>query len=151
MKTQQIQETKNVEVKDFSKDHWSLLGYIESRVNSNQVAPFTGELDRRHIRINENTHSHLCGGHLPREISSWQESWGTRLKGFWTEKGTDESRRLSQHDDFDCLEDLEAAGIIKIMSTVNMFIMLTEYGVKVASKLREHKMAGNNFADFELK
>jgi hypothetical protein len=80
----------------------------------------------------------------------WKPEYGTRLAGFWKESGaTDPSQQLPDHDDIDCLEDLEAAGIIKNTgSGLNPLIRFTKFGHAVANRLRNHKREGGNFAEF---
>jgi len=80
----------------------------------------------------------------------WKPEYGTRLKGFWKEdKTTDPSRQLLDHDDIDCMDDLEDAGVIKnIGSGIHPVIRFTEFGHAVANRLREHKRDGGNFAGF---
>jgi hypothetical protein len=115
----------------WSKDHWSLLGYI--------ATCFDGELDHRRLRCNENTHPLLNRG--PKELG-WQDSYGTRLK--------EPTQTLPEHDDWDCLDDLEAAGMVEIISLVNGFVVMTHKGNEIAFRLREHKQKGGNFAGFQL-
>jgi len=133
----------NITIDQFSKDHWSLFGYVESRVHSHQIAPMTGELGQNNIRINS----------TKRQLATkrpWNPEWGSRLMGYWNEtKEIDKSKLLPDHDDIDCLEDLEMVGLIEIISNVNLYIKLTEKGQKVASELREWKNAGNMYATFK--
>jgi hypothetical protein len=83
------------------------------------VACFDGSLDLDRLR---------CNG-------------STRLK--------DPSDRVIGHDDWDCLEDLEAAGLVEIISRLAGIVHLTEKGNAVAFRLREHKWNGQAFATFE--
>jgi hypothetical protein len=154
MKTAVKKTTKFVPVKDFSKDHWSLLGYIESRVHSHQVAPFTGELNKDNIRINptgdyEILSTPFRGSILPDR--NWKEEYGTRLWGFFEHDGipADKTKILPQHDDINCLNDLENAGIIEVLSLVNFYIKLTEKGQKIASELRAWKNKGEMYYNFK--
>ncbi len=117
----------------FGKDHWSLLAYVETRCVDDK-----GKLDKRHLRCNpKGAHSiHAVNANIlgPR----WEPTWGTRIKG----------GQLDQHDDWCCLEDLEAAGYVEITSAVNAFVKLTKAGVAMAALLRAHKAAGGQFATF---
>lgn len=133
-----------VQVKDFSKDHWSLLGYIESCVESAQVAPFTGRLSLAHMRVNPELHPQFKNG------NGFKSEYGSRLQGFWVKgQPNNESKKILDHDDIHCIEDMEREGLVEFVSTANMFVKLTEKGVKVAAMLREHKLAGKNYADFQ--
>lgn len=122
-------------VKYFGKDHWSLLAYIETR-----CVDFDGVLDRRHLRCNN---SHLLHSH----IGGWDDKYSTRLNTL-----ASKTRVMAiGHDDHDCLEDLENAGFIKIISNANLLVKMTELGLNISSKIRAHKASGGNFAKFELK
>lgn len=133
---------KKTPMTDFGKDHWSLFGYIECR-----CADDKGTLDPRRMRANEKTH-------LLRNVNGfpWKNEWGTRLKGFFGEPGhkNNEDRRLPRHDDWDCLDDFEAAGLIEWHGTgMNPIIKLTKLGWMVAQALRQFKASGGNYAEFE--
>lgn len=52
------------------------------------------------------------------------------------------------HDDWNCMEDLEAAGLINFISRVNGFFAFEERGLKLAAKLAQHKARGGSFSDF---
>jgi hypothetical protein len=116
----------------WGKDHWSLLGYVVTR--------FDEELQRQVLRCNENRHPLLRSGGLGRHTLPWEDKWSTRLR--------DSADRVPGHDDYDCLDDLEAAGLVEIISLVNGFVWLTEKGNAVGFRLREHKMRGGTFATF---
>lgn len=123
----------NVTIEKFGKDHWSLLGYIECRCVESSTA--FGELDARHLSC--------------KKSSMWKPEYGTRLKGFFQSK--DPNLQLTDHDDFDCLDDLENAGLIEILSMANLWISMTKLGNEVAGDLRSHKANGGSFANFEYR
>ncbi len=127
---------KTITVDQFGKDHWSLFAYIETR-----CVDYKGTLNQNHLR-----NKHPMGG-------KWNPEWGTRLKGYFKDDDTkDKSKLLKKHDDHDCLDDLEKAGLIKDDGTmVNPYAQLTKQGVVVASLLREHKSSGGMYYNFELK
>lgn len=141
-----IQDMNEVPIEDFGKDHWSLLGYIEYR-----CANHDGILDGDHLRIN--TERHLR--HPPKNHAlsgAWNIDWGTRLKGFFLEGNKqDKTRLLPTHDDMDCLEDLEAAGMIVIHDIFEGQVELTELGKKYAGALKIFKENGGTFATFDYK
>lgn len=131
---------RKIPMDEFGKDHWSLLGYVETRCVDHR-----GELDKRHLRVNERrhpAHSVNPGG--------WRPSHGTRLKGFFEPTTPALQRQLPAHDDIDCLDDLERAGLIRIQSTANLIVGLTVRGTIIAGKLRAHKAGGGMFAGFAL-
>lgn len=119
----------------FGKDHWPIFAYIDTRIMS-----YEGEPDRNHMRTDEDRHPGLVGirfGNLPRK------KYPTRLK---------DKIGLADHDDWDCLEDCQEAGLIEIGGTgIHPVYKLTDSGRQVASQLRDHKSNGGNFAGFEVK
>ena len=134
-----------VETKDFGKDHWSLFAYIETRCVDHK-----GVLDLAHLRTKNpalNSPSFPAMG-----PQSWNPDYGTRLSGYFKDDGTkDESRKLNDHDDLDCFDDLEEVGYIENAgSGLNPACVMTKVGSKVAAKLREHKASGKHFATFKL-
>lgn len=138
---------KKVNVTDFGKDHWSLLAYIETLcVDSGKGG--IGEIDKLRVRCNPKRHPlHAVSSGLgPR---TWKPEYGTRLTGFWKDdKTTDPKRQLKSHDDWDCLYDLEMAGLLAIISEVNGFVRLTRRGIRMTAEVRAHKAQGGVFATF---
>ena len=128
-------------IKQFGKDHWSLLVYVEYRVLNNK-----GVLDMKHLRIKNPA---ITNGLIP---IAWKPEWGTRLYGYWNEdKSTNPELRLPDHDDYDCLDDLEGAGLVESFGTgINPAFLLTKKGAKVCSFLVLHKQEGKHYADFVL-
>jgi hypothetical protein len=108
-----------VPIEKFGKDHWSTFAYIETR-----IVDHDGFISVPHMR-----------GHLP----GW-EKYPTRLKG---------GEEISPHSDFDCVDDLMAAGLLEGGRATHYRYSLTRNGQAVASALREHKGLGKNFASFE--
>lgn len=125
----------------WGKDHWSLLGYVETLcVDGRQVEGLgrVGEIDRRRVRCNPDTHPLLLPPDPFGSGPHWKDAYCTRVKD-----GT-----IAGHDDWDCLDDLESAGLIEIMSLINGYVVMTAEGTRVAAALRKHKSAGGRFADF---
>lgn len=120
-----------VPVETFGKDHWSTFAYIETR-----CVDHGGEPDRDHMRTDPKLNPGLAG-----RGSLTGEKHPTRLK----DGGT-----LADHDDWSCAEDLEAAGLLEWKGT-GMFpiFRLSDKGKAIAARLRAHKSAGGNFADFK--
>jgi hypothetical protein len=116
-----------VPITRFGKDHWSTFAYVETCAVDHE-----GQLEPRRMRCDENRHPqfvHIRGGTPP-----------TRLKG---------DEVLSDHDDWDCLDDCEIAGLVKNVGTGLIRVyQLTPLGQKIASDLRIHKQKGGTFSTF---
>ena len=125
----------SVAIENWSKDHLSLILYVESRCVDNN-----GVLDMDNLRVNTTTHP-LIGGNPYRRREKWTENKGTLLNT---------GERLSDHDDIDCLDDLDEAGVIEIISLVNGFVRMTKKGNALAAKIREFKTEGGQYIDFEV-
>jgi len=130
--------TERVTPEKFGKDHWSLLAYVETLVVDNQP------IDRRRMRCNPTTHPLLTA---PYQHKRWEPQWGTRLKGYF-DAHDKAAHQLPEHDDWDCLEDLDAAGLVEFQTLTSGIVRLTPEGRRVANELREHKQNGGNFASF---
>ena len=128
-----------IEMSQFGKDHWSLFAYIETR-----TIDYKGSLDKSHLRIK----NEIVANSSPYPFNRyWKPEYGTRLKGYFDKK--DKKLQLPNHDDLDCFDDLENAGLIKNMGTgFNPAAELTKKGILIASKLREHKANGGYFSNF---
>jgi hypothetical protein len=76
----------------------------------------------------------------------WQSSYGTRLKNYFADK----SHQLPEHDDYDCVDDFEGAGLLINNGTgINPIWQLTPEGLRIAAKLRAFKASGGQFYQFE--
>lgn len=143
-------QTKYVPIDQFGKDHWSTFAYVETLCVDSQTGDGWGHINADRMRTNSKRHP--FGGErraLSAEARTWGPEHGTRLRGFWkADRKEDPSRQLQSHDDWDCLEDLEAAGLIFVRSLANGFVRMTELGNTVAAALRKHKTEGGSFADF---
>ena len=119
---------KKVSVKQFGKDHWSLLLYIETRIYN-----YKGVLGVQHMR-NKNS-------------PGWQPEYGTRLFGYWNKDNS--LLQLSNHDDYDCLDDLEMAGLIENIGTgLCPVCTITKKGAKMLSQLLLYKQNGGHCSNF---
>jgi hypothetical protein len=133
---------EQVTINQFGKDHWSTFAYADSCISDNQP------IDPRKMRTNETTHPLLAVNSV---TFKFKPEHGSRLHGYFDEKskGNDVSHLLlTTHDDWDCLEDCEKAGLVDIRSTINGIVKLTSYGEAVAAELRHHKANGGMFATF---
>jgi hypothetical protein len=122
---------KNISIAHFGRDHWSTFAYVETR-----IVDHDGVLERCHLRCIHQRHPFFA--HRGGDASQYP----TRLKG---------ERMQADHDDWDCIDDLEAAGLLENVGTgINPVFRLTVYGEEVAGRLRAHKGRGGQFADFEV-
>lgn len=120
-----------VPIDQFGHDHWNLLAYV-----GDCCLKRGGELDPRRMRCNEGRHPvHAVNG------LHWRPIWGSRLN---------EGRRISEHDDWDALEDLEAAGLLRLEGTgVHPLIVLTDLGRGALDAMDRHRRAGGTYSAFK--
>ena len=125
-------EVGNVTMALWGKDHWSTLGYIETR-----IVDYKGVPDRDHMRCDGERHPGLAGRAATRPGS---KKCPTRLK---------HGKLLYDHDDWDCVEDMIAEDLLKWEGTgIHPEFVLTKRGKAVCAALRVHKQDGGNFAQF---
>ena len=103
MSNAKTQAKITIPVELFGKDHWSLLGYIETCCVDKK-----GEMDHDRLRVNPDHNPDLGCTRNRFEAMEWKDEYSTRLKTFpW--KSQDEKKqakhRVSGHDDWDCIED----------------------------------------------
>ncbi len=136
--------TTKITPKQFGKDHWSLLAYIETR-----CVDYKGVLDVAHLRVRNPA---IGSPRMPFGRPEWKPEYGTRLAGYFKEDGTtDKTRQILNHDDLDCADELEEAGYIENMGTgLNPAYKMTKLGNQVASLLRQHKADGKHYASFKI-
>lgn len=129
----------------FGKDHFSLLAYVGCRVADNE-----GSLNFEHLRCHPERHPHYLGWRRIEHGDMWDVKYSTRLAGFFETEGEDQLNfRLDDHDDWDCLQDLEIAGLVKIHGTgLHPLVALTDYGHKIEARLRKHKANKGQFNGF---
>ena len=130
-----IEKYGTVEMKDWSKDHWSTFTYVECR-----CVDYKGELNFKHIRCNEGFHLELPLAKIY-ALGEWHDKYSTRIKG---------GEQIRGHDDWDCMEDLQAAGFMKIVSMPDLKVEMTDVGWEVLKHLRKHKAAGGVFSSFQV-
>lgn len=133
------QPMRKVPVEEWGKDHWSLLAYVEVRCVDNK-----GTLAKHHMRCNTKTHpGHYAGMTLmPVHNPDGSYMYSTKL-GMSVEP---------EHDDWDCLDDLETGGFITIGGTgLYPIVALTDAGRVMAGKIREWKGRGegHSFGNFQ--
>jgi hypothetical protein len=114
---------KPVPMEQWGKDHWSTLLYIESRAVDGGGQPKMAQMRQWPGRPRRGWEG---GGMLPEPAA-----YPTRLKN---------GSRLAEHDDWDCVSDMEAAGLVEWHGTgLQPIIKLTSYGWLVAGALRRHR------------
>lgn len=127
---------KLLSITKFGRDHASLLAYVECRCVDHK-----GLLELPRLRVNPRRHAEYAAS--PYIKRKWLPSYATRLRGH-----TDEAPALQpEHDDVDCLWDLEAAHLIEIVSIPDK-IRMTAKGHEVACNIRWHKIQGGSFQSF---
>lgn len=139
---------ETVPVEKFGRDHWSLLAYLETICVD--ALDQWGQIDRNKLRVNIKTHPLLVGHIQARAILALEKppygyKYGTRLKGHTEEN----PNVIKEHDDWDCLENLDKAGFVEFLTLTSGGVRMTDTGIVIAAQLRAHKARGGNYAMFE--
>ena len=123
----------------WGRDHWSVLGYLYYRCvdGINGV----GVPDRVNIQCNANRHPGLLVRYLGDVVDGSKSN--IRLKHSVL-PGPD-------YDEWDCLDDIEAEGLLSNVGTgINPKYKMTEKGNVAAGALLAHKARGGSLSDFEF-
>jgi hypothetical protein len=128
-----------ITINKWGKDHWSLLAFMG--VICTDYKGNINEMNMRRMRCNPSRHplnvTHTFGSPA---LMRWQLSYSTIIKS---------GAVIHDHDDWDCLDDLEAEGLLENIGTlVNPMIVMTEQGWDILSKLNQHKASGGKYRDF---
>ena len=138
MATQTEPERPSLNVVDpsrWAKDHWSTLAYIDTR-----IVDYGGRIDHAHMRCHLSRHPQFVSIDPRGEVRDGAR-YPTRLR----------DGELKDHDDWDCVEDLIAAGLLEWNGTgIHPVFALTPRGLTVAQRLREHKAGGGQFGAFRM-
>lgn len=110
-----------VPIDKFGRDHWGTLLYIESC-----AVDKGGKLDDRRMRT---------------KVYGKEWKYGTILN---------DDTKIEMHDDWDCLTDFRAAGIIEDNSKSSKEVKLTDFGWNLAHQLRRRRAKGLPDADFRV-
>lgn len=134
----------------WGKDHWSTLAYIETRLVDH--GPYTVGIDprmktnRRHLRIFADARAFAYTGARSyfnnRGQPAMRPEHATTLR---------DGTQVPGHDDWMCLQDLLAAGLLKVWGNEiqpGRKVRLSPLGLDVAARLRAHKASGGNFGGF---
>lgn len=130
--------------KNWGKDHWSLLAYIETQiVNAKNTDEFaSAKLDLTRMRVNSEKRGFTNGVNRMGSVMKWEDSWGTKFK--------DGEILDPTHDDIDILDELENEGFVKNHFTdMNPIVSLTEKGYETCARIRKHKAHGGSFSKFK--
>jgi hypothetical protein len=103
------------------------------------------------MRVNEKRHPmHKVTIMGVMGVHRWKPEYGTRLRGYFDVKSPAArlKRCLGPHDDVDCLNDLEHAGLLLWISEANGIVELTEEGTHLSALIRRFKAGGGQCADF---
>jgi len=133
-----------VPVSRWGKDHWSTMAYLETC-----AVDRGGKVENARMRCHARLHRHFVynppGGHHLGDGSRYP----TRLR---------DDKVLEKHDDWSCLEDMVAAGLVVAkMRKVNMDtsgdmecrVRFTDSGITLAGLLRRHKLEGGSYGNFQ--
>lgn len=114
--------TTHVPMDQFGRDHWSTLAYLET-----VAVDHGGRIAFQRMRCDRTRHPHYA--HMPLELEGGR--YPTRLKG---------GVERDDHDDWDCLDDLEAAGLVLSIGTgAQPIVKMTPEGLRIAAALRKHR------------
>lgn len=133
-----------VSIARWGQDHWSTFAYLETRAVDGR-----GLVDNPRMRCNPRLHRHFADVDPFTGKPHDGSKYPTRLK----------DGEIEQHDDWACLEDMVAAGLItaqwRVVHAGAMFgnsqakVTLTDAGQALAAQLRIHKADGGRWANFE--
>lgn len=130
-----IRRRAPIPVEKWGKDHWSTLAFLET-----VAVDYKGVLDekqQRRMRTDHDRHPGIRSCYADGRVG---QKYPTRLAG---------GEILHDHDDWDCFDDMIAAGFAtNDGSGIMPIVHFTELGYQVASALRKHKSRGRNFASF---
>lgn len=126
-----------VPVDKWGKDHWSMFAYVGHCVTERE-----GFMSGPRLRCKDDRPG------IQRAYGQrWDPKYGTRLNGYF-QSPNDKTLMLPDHDDIDCLQDMEAEEMVLLGTTVSMFVQLTDKGREFEEALRRFKQDGGNFSDF---
>lgn len=123
----------------WGKSHANNLLYVEIRCLDHK-----GQLKPASLSTNEKRHhwEAQARGRLNTKENPWEASYATQIKGG--------ECPCSLHDDWDCLDDMEDAGLLLSTGAPNFLAFLTPIGVEVALELRKHKHLGKSLDEFDF-
>ena len=124
----------SIPIDRWGKDHWALLAYIESVCVDQH-----GMVDLKRMRCDADRHPQYIYLRGIGDELYGKKKYPTQLK----------DGEQPDHDDWDCLDDLETAGLVEnIGFTMQPRYIMTDRGHEVASELRKHKAQGGRYKEF---
>lgn len=100
----------------WGRDHWTTFAYAASVATSGKR-----EIDKDKMRTDRGRHPHGTGRRSAAFATSDGADYPTRLRG---------GQELRDHDDWDCLEDAVAAGLLSWGTWTVPFVVLTDAGLE---------------------
>ena len=128
---------KPIPIELFGRDHWSTFAFIETQCVDGQDGVAVMEMTRiERMRCDPKIHPQFAHR-------------GTRGAPSPTRLNDDQT--ITGHDDWSCLDDCEAAGLIEnIGSGIHRMYKMRPLGTVVAAQIRLHKTQGGSFKTFKL-
>lgn len=115
----------------FGRDHWSVFGYLAHCVTERD-----GYVDIRRMRCDPDRHPGLA--HEGSVVCD--RKYPTRLRG---------GLQIDDHDDHDCADDLEAAGLLEHIGTgIHPRFKLTDRGFRVLDDVNRARAEGGTWSRF---
>lgn len=134
-----MNDNERIPIDRWGRDHWTTLLYIETRC-----------VDYKGTVRNENLRCFPTGANLHRMTDAQQRIW---CKGDEKKYGTrlaDDSV-AENHDDWDCIEDMVAAGVLLWEGTgAYPAFVLTDIGWQIAHALRRWRAEGKTVKEFRV-
>lgn len=128
----------------WGKDHWSTLAYLETRIVDGK-----GLIDNTRMRCDARLHRAFAWSGPFSGIVQDGAKYPTRTK----------TGDVPNHDDWSCLEDMIASGLLRAWFTVvrhgepiggsQARVEFADLGLQVANELRNHKARVGNFHTFQ--
>lgn len=144
----------DIPMDNWSDDHWRLL-VLMADVHLATAEGGIPVMDYDRMRINPSSHIvHCATCDADQANRAWNAYGGTMTRRPSSDVDTERRPgevdwRISYHDDFDCVEELEAEGMLDILSTAKGEYKMTVRGLDMADRLRSHVATGRPIRDFD--
>jgi hypothetical protein len=131
-----------VPIAEWGQDHWSVFAYLETAVVDHR-----GVINNVKMRCNARLHRIFANLGFGGQVRNGA-AYPTLLKG---------GVLLERHDDWSCLEDMIAAGLMqswfydtgaKMLGSGVARVEFTDLGWTLAGQVRAHRGKGGNYANF---
>ncbi len=134
----------NIPIEKWAKDHWSTFAYAGCVVTGKNGIP---EKDKMRCCIKR--HPGMRGPHQQRIPRCGP--YPTKIREGDKIVPDLQTEVEDWHDDYDCIEDMVAAGLLIISGTgINPVWALTDAGWAIFKSLSDFKNKGGNFIDFSV-